>query len=739
MSDTTYTVVGGGAIGGALVHRLVRAGQRVRIVDTDSAHVAAIREKGLILTRGGDALDVTRVEAMLPEDYDGPLHTVLLAVKAQATEAALDWIAPRLAPDGCVVSMQNGFNEDAIAKRVGPDRTVAAFVNIFVDVVEPGVIRDGGAGALVVGETGGAPVSDRVRELVDNLAEANPVQASDNVEGFLWAKAGFGAMLATTALADEAMADLIDRHADVMAAVAGEVFTVADALGVTLEAFDAFEPEAFRTGATPAARSDAVERLTCWLRTQSKTRSGIWRDLAVRRRPVEVTTHYEIVFAHAARLGIATPVLRAVMDGLLELERDPTGMSEGRLTALGALLPSATGAPAPRLPPSTPTVSSAEAERVSSWLIEHGDEIVGDLAAYTGFESPSDDEELLGACVEWLRGWLDDRLGTDCQEEVLARQGAGDILIRRYAGSGESPLLLLGHYDTVWPAGTLAHRPYHRDGDRITGPGVFDMKAGLVQAVWALKALDALGLPRPGITLLINGDEETGSLASKDVVVAEARHSRATLVFEASAAGGAVKTARKGVGLFRVTITGQEGHAGLDPHRGASAVDELARQLLYLAGLRDSAAGTSVNVGVVSGGTRPNVTAGRAVADLDVRVSSRGEEERISAALEAARPHDPRTTVEVTGGWNRPVFVREPGVAALADLARNCASLLGENLDEASVGGASDGNFAAAAGSPVLDGLGAVGDGAHATSEYAEASGLVRRAGLAALVITSLA
>ncbi|MER6436010.1 M20/M25/M40 family metallo-hydrolase [Streptomyces sp. NPDC001185] len=739
MTDTTYTIVGGGAIGGVLAHRLVRAGQRVRIVDTDPDHVAAIRRNGLVLLRESGAPEVARVEAMLPEDHDGPLHTVLLAVKAQASATALEWIAPRLAPDGCVVSMQNGFNEDVISERVGPGRTVAAFVNIFADVVEPGVIRDGGAGALVVGEADGGPVSERVRRLVGHLGTDDPAVAGENVEGYLWAKAGFGAMLAATALADAPMADLIERHADVMAALAAEVFTVSDGLGIALEAFDAFEPDTFRAGAGEDTRAGATARLTRWLRTQPKNRSGIWRDLAVRGRPVEVTTHYEVVFAHAARQGISTPVLRAVIDGLVELERDPAGMSEDRLVALRNLIPGAPGREQPHVPPSAPSVSPRDAERVSSWLTAHHEAMEEDLAAFTGLESPSDDEALLAECAAWLRGWLDERLGTDREEEVLARHGAGDILIRRHAGTGARPLLLLGHYDTVWPAGTLAQRPYRRDGDRITGPGVFDMKAGLVQAVWALKALDALGLPRPGVTLLINGDEETGSLASKDVIMTEARRSRATLVFEASAAGGALKTARKGVGLFQVTITGQEGHAGLDPHRGASAVDELARQILCLADLRDPAAGTSVNVGVVSGGTRPNVTAGRAVAELDVRVASRGEEERVSGALNALTPHDPRTTVTVTGGWNRPVFARGPGVAALADLARGCASLLGEKLGEASVGGASDGNFAAAAGSPVLDGLGAVGDGAHAASEYALASGLVRRAGLAALVITSLA
>ncbi|MEK8174769.1 M20/M25/M40 family metallo-hydrolase [Streptomyces sp. M19] len=211
----------------------------------------------------------------------------------------------------------------------------------------------------------------------------------------------------------------------------------------------------------------------------------------------------------------------------------------------------------------------------------------------------------------------------------------------------------------MWPTGTLDDWPFTRDGDRITGPGVFDMKAGLVQAVWALRALDALGLPRPACTLLLNGDEETGSLASSEVIAAEARTSRAALVFEASA-DGALKTARKGVGLFRLTVTGEEAHAGLDPDAGASAVAELAHQVLRLHDLKDRDAGTSVNVGVVHGGTRPNVTAGRASADLDVRVASAAERSRITAALSGPRPVDPRTTLAVTGDWNRPVFARTP-------------------------------------------------------------------------------
>ncbi|MFE9365418.1 2-dehydropantoate 2-reductase [Streptomyces sp. NPDC006978] len=731
MSSDSYTVVGAGAIGGTLAFSLARAGHRVRLIDTDAAHVTAIQDRGLTVARG-EHRESVRVEAATPDAYDGPVHRVLLAVKAQATDAALDWIAPRLAPDGWVVSFQNGFNEELIADRIGPDRTVAAFVNIFADVIEPGVILDGGAGALVVGERHGAAVSERVAALVADLQSWGPAVASDNVEGYLWAKAGFGAMLAATALADAPMAELIDHHPLTMHEVAGEVFDVAEALGVELEAFDAFEPEAFRRGADPAVRRAATGRLTAWLATQAKDRSGIWRDLAVRRRPVEVTTHYAEVFTQAERHGVSTPVLRSVIAGLRELERDPGLMAEERLVALDRLAVSLPGTHGGTVGP-----DRDRARAVREWLDAHREDMVDDLAAYTSQGSASDDREALAACLTWVRGWLDGALGAPQAEEVLERERTGDVLVRRYPGTGDRPVLLLGHYDTVWPTGTLEEWPFRRDGDLITGPGVFDMKAGLVQAVWGLRALDALGLPRPACTLMLNGDEETGSLTSSEAIVAEARGSRAALVFEA-AAGGAVKTARKGVGLFTVTVTGKEAHAGLDPDAGASAVEELAHQILFLAGLRDPEAGTSLNVGVIEGGTRSNVTAGRAVARLDVRVATAAEQDRIGAALDALLPVDRRTSIEVTGGWNRPVFERTAGVAELAELAHSCAADLGWDLRETSVGGASDGNFVVAAGVPVLDGIGAVGSGAHARSENTSVAGMVERAALTAMVLTSL-
>ncbi|MFD9141882.1 2-dehydropantoate 2-reductase [[Kitasatospora] papulosa] len=728
-----YTVVGAGAIGGTLAHALSRRGHPVTVIDTDRAHVDAIRDHGLVVARGEKRTSVP-VEAATPEEYDaGPLDRVLLAVKAQATRSAVEWIAPRLAPDGYVVSVQNGFNEDLIASLVGPERTVAAFVNIFADVVEPGVVQDGGAGALVIGEWG-APVSDRVRDLVADLQSWGPARADDNVEGHLWAKAGFGAMLAATALTDAPMADLIDRHRPSMAGLAEEIFAVAERRGVTLEAFDAFDPEPFRHGAVTAARDTAFDRLTAWLRTQTKDRSGIWRDLAVRHRPVEVTTHYADVITQAAREGLPTTRLQAVLDGLRELEGAPHTMSEARLDALDRLV---------RQPENPALPARSQAAAVQRWLDDHREEMVADLAAYTAQGSSSDDLDALSDCLAWLRDWLDRRLGTPEDEEILPRADVGDILVRRYPVRGATTadsraVTLVGHYDTVWPTGTLDSWPFRREDDRITGPGVFDMKAGLVQAVWALRALDELGLPRPACTLVLNGDEETGSHASHEAVVEAAAGSRLAMVFEA-AADGAIKTARKGVGLFTLTVTGTEAHAGLDPTAGASAVDELAQQILHLNRLRDHEAGTSVNVGVIKGGTRSNVTAGRARAHLDIRVASDAERQRITRALDGLRPADTGTRLEVTGDWNRPVFERSAQVAEFADLATACAELLGFGLSEASVGGASDGNFLAAAGIPVLDGIGAVGSGAHARSENTSVSGMVERAALAATVLVALA
>jgi glutamate carboxypeptidase len=365
-----------------------------------------------------------------------------------------------------------------------------------------------------------------------------------------------------------------------------------------------------------------------------------------------------------------------------------------------------------------------------------------DLEQFVRIETPSHDRSALEAGAAWVQQWIHHRLGPGTDGHRVPGGPHGDTLVFRWAGAGVGagapPVCLLGHYDTVWPLGTLASMPFAVDRDVLRGPGVFDMKAGLVQAVWALVALVETGSPRPPVRLVVNGDEEIGSPASRVPIEEQCRDAATVLVFEPSA-DGALKTARKGIGVFEVTLTGVEAHAGLDPGAGASAISALAEFVQAAHGLADPATGTSVNVGLVSGGSRPNVTAGRASAGIDVRVATAAEAARVEESLTAWRPSDPRAQVRVDGAWVRPVMTRGDGTARLFAQAETLAGSLGLPLKETTVGGASDGNFAAALGRPVLDGLGAVGDGAHSRAEYATISGLVERSVLAALLIGDLA
>jgi glutamate carboxypeptidase len=253
------------------------------------------------------------------------------------------------------------------------------------------------------------------------------------------------------------------------------------------------------------------------------------------------------------------------------------------------------------------------------------------------------------------------------------------------------------------------------------------------------RTLRAAGVQHPPLRLVLTGDEEIGSPFSRPFIEAACADAAAVLVFEASADGGAVKTARKAVGLFDVHVRGVESHAGLDPTAGASAIDEVARAVRTLHSATDHGEGTTVNVGVLGGGTRPNVVAGSAEASIDVRVPSLAAQDRIDALLAGLHPHDPRAAITVTGGWNRPVMERSAPVAAMYSLARAAATQLGVDLPETAVGGASDGNFAAALGLPVLDGLGAVGGWAHARHEHISVDGMVERAAVAAGVMAAFA
>jgi glutamate carboxypeptidase len=301
---------------------------------------------------------------------------------------------------------------------------------------------------------------------------------------------------------------------------------------------------------------------------------------------------------------------------------------------------------------------------------------------------------------------------------------------------------LLGHLDTVWPLGTLKTMPWRETGGRFYGPGVLDMKAGIAMALAAIRALAQVGrgvgqsLPRP-VTLLLNSDEEVGSHASRPITERLALGSSAVLVLE-PAQGLACKTARKGVGDYHLHITGVAAHSGVDFERGHSAILELARLLQTVASFTDLRLGRTVNPGVISGGTRSNVIAAHAYADVDVRIAKASDAAKVAKLFRGLRCADPACKLEITGGLNRPPMERKPGTVALYKQARKLAAELGFTLDEAATGGGSDGNFTAALGVPTLDGLGAVGEGAHAAHESVVIEHLVPRTALLAALLASL-
>jgi glutamate carboxypeptidase len=307
-------------------------------------------------------------------------------------------------------------------------------------------------------------------------------------------------------------------------------------------------------------------------------------------------------------------------------------------------------------------------------------------------------------------------------------------------GDKDKSILLLGHMDTVYPVGTISKMPFRVSRGRVWGPGVFDMKAGIALALHAIEAL--LGwsdgtLPRP-VTVLLVSDEEIGSPSSRHITEKLAGQSDAVLVLEPAAGlKGAVKTARKGIGEYALRVQGVSAHAGLDFEKGHSAVVELSRQILRLSELVDLKRGSTINVGKISGGIRTNVVPSEASAVIDVRVTSRKDAEKLHRALMSLRTFDPHCRIKVIGGGNRPPMERAPGTIALYEKAKAVAKELGLALDEASVGGGSDGNFTAALGIPTLDGLGAVGEGAHAAHESVVISELPRRAALLAGLISS--
>ena len=355
-------------------------------------------------------------------------------------------------------------------------------------------------------------------------------------------------------------------------------------------------------------------------------------------------------------------------------------------------------------------------------------------------ESPTHDKAAVDACGRELRQRLE---AIGARVSVWPQEAVGDHLRAEFSfGDDPAPkqILMLGHFDTVWDVGQIRTMPVKEVDGRLHGPGVFDMKAGIALGMLAARAL-ATDVLRPtpyALVMLWTTDEETGSDTSRALLEEEARRSEAVLVLEPSLPGGALKTGRKGCGDFELVIRGVPAHAGIDPSKGASAIRELARQILRIEQLQEPARGVTLNVGLVRGGTRANVVPDEARAVIDVRVPTMADAERVRAALAGLRPQIAGTSLEVRGGIDRPPLERTDGVVRLYHTARAVAAELGHDLGEGTTGGGSDGNFTAALAVPTLDGLGAVGDGAHAPHEHVVVGDLPWRAALLAGLVKRL-
>jgi glutamate carboxypeptidase len=304
----------------------------------------------------------------------------------------------------------------------------------------------------------------------------------------------------------------------------------------------------------------------------------------------------------------------------------------------------------------------------------------------------------------------------------------------------EGNVLALGHSDTVWPMGTLADMPFRQKSGRLWGPGVLDMKSGIAFFLYAAHAIRELDIPVSRcVVLQVNADEEVGSETSRPLTEEAARSSAAVLVLEpGTGLEGKLKTSRKGVGDYTVRVKGRASHAGVDFQNGASAVLELARQVERIAGFTQLDRGLTVNPGIISGGTRTNVVAAEARAEIDIRVARMKDAPVLDKKFRALRPFDKGCTIHVEGGLNRPPMERSAGIAKLFKTARGLAGELSVELEESATGGGSDGNFTAALGIPTLDGLGGVGEGAHAINESILVDRIADRTALLAMLISSL-
>lgn len=382
--------------------------------------------------------------------------------------------------------------------------------------------------------------------------------------------------------------------------------------------------------------------------------------------------------------------------------------------------------------PQTSTLDSAARLR---YFAERASAMTETIRHLVEVESPSDNKQAVDRLGELLAGRFEALGG---HAKFHRAENFGNHLQVDFHGKRGEPVLLLGHMDTVYPMGTLASMPCQVADGKLWGPGALDMKSGIGLMLHALEALQswyAQDLPRP-VTVLLVSDEEVGSDSSRRITEAVARKSGAVLVLEPSLGPlGAVKTARKGVAEYEIKVTGKAAHAGLDFEKGQSAILELARQIAEISKLVDLKRGLTLNVGLISGGTRTNVVPAEAGAAVDVRIVRMKDAAAIHRKLRALKPFNRKCKLDISGGLNRPPMERNAGVAELYKKASAIAGELGWKLQEAAVGGGSDGNFTAGLGIPTLDGLGGVGEGAHAANESIVLSHMPRRAALLAELI----
>jgi glutamate carboxypeptidase len=372
-------------------------------------------------------------------------------------------------------------------------------------------------------------------------------------------------------------------------------------------------------------------------------------------------------------------------------------------------------------------------EGVKSYCLEQAPAMTALLKEFVEMETPGEDKEALDRFGQKLAKHLAE---SGFGVEILPQQDWGNHLLATW-GSGPVRVLTLCHMDTVWPVGTVQERPFSVENDVATGPGANDMKSGIVALVYAVRALETLGInPGVRVSALFNSDEEQGSLSSRAIIEQQARKSDVCFVIEPGTAGsGGIKTWRKGVGIFQVEIKGKASHAGVDPDAGVHAIAEMAHQIQIIHALGDRAQGTTVSVGVVEGGSKSNVIPDYAKATVDTRAMTMQEAERLVTTFHGLKPANPQARIEVSGGMNRPPMEKSDTTDRLYRLAADISAALGLKVAEEGSGGGTDGNFVAAVGTPVLDGLGPLGGKSHSPEEFCLLETIPLRSALLAMLL----